>query len=1004
MPVLDEDDLKSREESPSADQLEKDFGQNFSPAEKSEYDRLAENDVGKGDGNGDYNYRDESPSRLGKAREKLKVVLGGKKRKWIIGGGLGAGAAGLIGGGLLLLPLKIMHITNNIQDRFFASSEQATEDATNRLLKSYLVKKVMPGMVQNKCTSTRVNKSCAVATTGSSPIATLYNAWKDKNLEQKLYSKYGIEIQREGNNKFYLRTDSLQERIFIGDYTPAGTKDFENRAFSRLDRSDVRQEVKRAFENETKWKRVMYKYKVGRLLERKYGIRRCIVACTPRDRLSDKVELKKTAFKSYMVERIFAPRSEGLALAFTCAMNGLTCTDPGSSDANGEKTSQFERDFNARLMEYRDRAGTTSLEDLEKDANTIRDKGFAFYAISRMFGDVTGKVVVKGVPIVGWVDLAAKLISGANNALPAMRKLSYVINSTSQVAMFSMYITHRDEIKTGQVDAELVGSITRSFSADPDPDADQGGLSAESSPLYQEMFGTSKSRTTAMSSVFQTASAAPTYKCNDGEPLSGGKLVCPEESFDELDGWLGKQLESKEGFLQFLLNSPYAQQLEIVADIWNSTFGLLLDKAGGFIGWLGGLVIPGALKDKIAEVVQPLMETFMTWLIPSPFTDKISGARSVNMAIAGGDVAGNDFAHYGLGGKVISSSKAVNIYNQRETEKQHELRLRSLYARVFDTESRYSLVSQLAMSTPSSISSSSQQAMTAVITNPVSTLFSGIGSFLSQPKTLAATNSNDPFGITQYGYTASDPVFTDDPEEYWAREKCDDPDQIKRWGDQGTVDPADQIVDHVATNGCMLLRAAVGSAGAIYTDDVLTSEDLNGATQNAPTNTGGGQIPTKDGWTWPVKDPKIYNDGPCWGGPRMHAGMDINFSITSPVLYAIQSGTVVRVEENRSTNSPGGPPQGNMVQVRVSENVYYNYQHLQPGIKVKIGQQVISGITEIGLVGVTGSTSVGVSKAHLHFGISKSMDYGSYGDISNTMNPINYLPQPAPGGYKCYDS
>lgn len=194
--------------------------------------------------------------------------------------------------------------------------------------------------------------------------------------------------------------------------------------------------------------------------------------------------------------------------------------------------------------------------------------------------------------------------------------------------------------------------------------------------------------------------------------------------------------------------------------------------------------------------------------------------------------------------------------------------------------------------------------------------------------------------------------------------------------------------------------------GYMVDEDNLAEEindDFNDAeaaikTPTTPANPGNG-----GNWVWPIKDVKAIRDGPCWAGSSQHAGMDINSSRNDTVAYAMHNGTVVAANTNYRENvsSQTGPPEGNYVMVKVNDKLYYNYQHLQPGLRVSVGQQVVAGVTEIGLVGKTGNVSLGSSVAHLHIGISKSADPGSYGNIGGTMNPLDYLPKPAPGGYKC---
>src|SRR5437868_4900165 len=86
---------------------------------------------------------DESPrlnDQVGKGYTKDSKSSGSnlgaklKKRKGVIGGILGAGASGLILLTIISAPLKLEHIVNNLQERFFGTSESAVSKQTDNLV------------------------------------------------------------------------------------------------------------------------------------------------------------------------------------------------------------------------------------------------------------------------------------------------------------------------------------------------------------------------------------------------------------------------------------------------------------------------------------------------------------------------------------------------------------------------------------------------------------------------------------------------------------------------------------------------------------------------------------------------------------------------------------------------------------------------------------------------------------------------------------------------------
>src|SRR3990167_4034639 len=304
--------------------------------------------------------------QLGKGFRKEKAskanFFAEQKTKLIGGGLLGGGVAGLIFGSFLLLPLKVQHIVDNLQDHSFSAAEDATEKMTDSLLRSYLVKKVMPGMISGRCSSTLIDKNCVAASNGEGPVNAMYNAWRDAKFEQKLAEK-GVILERSGNNFKLVTPSTLREGgIDLGNFDTSNTRAMDQNLKQTLSRGEVRREVRAAFEGETFSKRIMYRYKVGRLMERKYGIVRCVMACNTKDRFRDSVDQKKTAWKVAFAKRIIQPLNESYGLAIQCALDDFNCTDTPEADEKGEQRSKLEQDLSTSV----NKASITDVENENK--------------------------------------------------------------------------------------------------------------------------------------------------------------------------------------------------------------------------------------------------------------------------------------------------------------------------------------------------------------------------------------------------------------------------------------------------------------------------------------------------------------------------------------------------------------------------------------------------------------------------------------------------------------
>ena len=113
----------------------------------------------------------------------------------------------------------------------------------------------------------------------------------------------------------------------------------------------------------------------------------------------------------------------------------------------------------------------------------------------------------------------------------------------------------------------------------------------------------------------------------------------------------------------------------------------------------------------------------------------------------------------------------ATIDNQQTKEAEEEFKQEPFFARMFDTTTPYSLISRLAMDMPiGSKRSITQQAASAIISNPFTGLLHGLASVFNRSDSVFATSSalvNDPFGVTQYGYPDAAASIPSDPETYW---------------------------------------------------------------------------------------------------------------------------------------------------------------------------------------------------------------------------------------------
>lgn len=770
----------------------------------------------------------EIPGLGGRMKEALSLH---KNRRVLVGGGLFGGAVALlIAMFLALIPLKINSILSNIEQKFFASSNQAVEDETGKLFSNYVKRHIIPNMNKSSCNNTRgFSSSCIAPISGTSPIARLYDGWRQGRLETKLATDYNIEFGRKGN-QIFMRAPGLSPNgvdiTHLGDHGQPATI-FDYPAVSR---SQARTAMRDALSNETQVKKVFMRFKVGALLESKYGIKRCIIACKTRDAFSDKVESKKRAAKAKLIERVIEPRSANLASAINCLLlepcsTGTPTPGDPNSPTNGAPTNEIDNQISSNLAQAAASFGSRSLDTLASildDIRTNHNGSFQDYLVKKVleklgFGAATTELAEKGIPVVGWISMASKIIAISKNAGPELKKFTYVINTASMASLYMTYRTVADETKSGHIDPTELGSFVNELG--PNTKANGSGTAADSTPLYQEVVNHGALTTTTSFGIFPSAFAAGTsttntgYTCDNGQPVPAGKKICPEE-----DPRVSNSLTKILSAISQYIPGPLATLA--------SYFGRITSAVGGVVSGIGGLVcdVPlihsgcEAAKNAISAAINAIAGPVFSWAVNTLFPPNVgtdmSGGRTVDMIIGGGDVIGNNSAHNLIGGRMVSPAEMSYIQNQQVLQDRASFDRQPLFARMFSTDSQYSFASQVALRLPNNVTQVSNSV--ASLLNPMYSLAHGFASFFSSPRVFAgSTPEEDPFGIAQYGYLPSD--IPSDPEAYWNK-NCTTDDQTKHWNSLAAADVNQETGETTnrTTNPCLLIKAAADSAGAMF--------------------------------------------------------------------------------------------------------------------------------------------------------------------------------------------
>ncbi|MEI6755695.1 MAG: M15 family metallopeptidase, partial [bacterium] len=835
--------------------------------------------------------------------KKAAALISGNKKKVAAGGGIVAAIVSLILAlFFVLLHLKIDHMVKTLENKYFSPSNSAMQKMNEKIFKQYVKEKVFKDYAD--CKGGSINKNCkrSAIANGTNPVTNTYRAWTEARIENQLADR-GIVIEKRGNNWFIKTPTDSKNGVNLG----TGTDDFDKN-WDKANRGIIRSQVNDSLDKETRWKKVWLRYRFGRLLEEKYGIKRCMLFCGTRDALADKKDLKIQAAKLYLVQRVVAPRSDILGEVFSCLITE-TCT-PGNGDlkeepnidtterpsGEGESSSKLQKGIRGKLV-----AKVAEYSDVDKLLATndkIKEKGLTGYLVEKalqpIFKEGADKAAKYLVPFVGEINMANTIVQNSSNAGPKVKKLIYLANAPSAVQLYLNYRTYADEIHIGKnTDPTEVGSFVDSLgpTKDTKEDPSVGGTGgAENSPLYSAINDTRQSSTSSsMLDVFGTNRAfaasdkrlldiksSRDYKCNNGKNVPSGKLVCDEEYLGGGVGFLNSVAD--------FYKTPLGSAIKDIADVWNGLWkgpvtkyitapisdftgaiaGEVSDQADNACKLTGGTVPPGycQLKPQMETAMKKVTETVVQWIIPNPYGTNQSGGRTYNLMAAGANVAGNDSCSQ-MGCGASTPEAVAKIQNEQLQQEQQSFNTLPMFAKLFNTDTQYSLISRVAISTPFTVSAA-QSNFASIMTNPIGKMFDSFGSLFAGRRAFAA-NTQNTVDVFKIGVVAFDQnSIPDDPEKYWDEHNCGDTSEngpIAKWQKE-SADAANAVGDstdgngvnkdtympiHKTSNTCLLIKTATASAGGYYDSSLLSEDDkkhLNGSDAPATTETAGASVDT----------------------------------------------------------------------------------------------------------------------------------------------------------------
>ncbi len=846
-------------------------------------DAVAPDDLESKESTGDSGYANGFDNNRPNRRARAGAFAKRNKNKLIWGTAAGGGIFGLIIGAMIsLVPLKIENMVNNLEQRFMHPVSSAVE-ATNRILLSkYLQKHVLPAY---KNCGTVIDKNCKILVTGpGNPVKNLYKSWAKTRLDLTLKNKYGIEVSydqfaRNGRGTFILRIDGQNRNFDVG---PNGEQ-LDTLLTGR--RSDVTDEVDRVLLRETKWRHMIARYKVGRLMTQLHNTKRCIAFCGVRETVKMPKKYLEQQARMFLAERVLGTRSEATVIALRCVLSTTChpeqvdrtqCTPGVDCELDGRPLSDTERDMRTELQRLSAGFGRNQQDEIFRIYGEMREEGLQKYMVrtvmTKVFNEATGKVAAKSIPIIGWMQTYAEVVNGAYEAGPKIKKLSYVVAAGAAVQHWNNYRSYADEIHTGEVDPIAVGSWNTSLGRGEESDKDPligGTAAAEETPLYGALMNNADtpapSAVASLLGAFLPARAYaatadnsgsagnPDYVCGNNKPVPSGQLVCSEELIGQGNGVANS--------VRDFLERPEAQPFVLIAKAWKNTGGLAFDAFYSATGFVGDFLSAGfeqalekgcgkvlgirpadvppfsalgagpvcEVKDLAEQYLPQAIEAATNYLIPNPFGTNMGGGRNFDMIAAGANVQGLDGCDQ-IGCEASSDAAVAQVTQDAMNKERDMFKKESLATRLFDTESSHSLVTQVAMATPFDIQGSLQSGFASVLSNPMGTLAGGFDSVFSSGKAYAASaKAANPFGAGAKTFPTK--KIPKDPEQYWIDNNCGDESEdgpVARWQEASinTTDDATGMPKHTDVEPCLLIKYTTGVVGGKEDTSLLTKDDL----------------------------------------------------------------------------------------------------------------------------------------------------------------------------------
>ncbi len=768
-----------------------------------------------------------------------------KRRVAMIGAAVGASIITSIFAFLSLIPLHIKTVVEDLMGKFQTPSNSAMQSELESVENQYFKTDVKSALTTRSCHST-IEPDCVIVDKNSGFFHRTFTAWNQNKLTYKLATQTDnpVIVSMRGSH-YYLTVGG--EDLNIDEVMNGKVSIFELPGTSTATRSEIRHAVM----DDLDWWQLYQRYQRSHYLAER-GIHWCVIACDFQDKFAETLATKKLAGQLYLTTRVLIPFSDNFGVLISCMLNPDQCSTKLQPDPSGRETSQLDGRLETALDEVIAKYGSERLTNLVSIANDLNKNGLAGYATQLIVEQIAnqlgadgseiaaGEAVGKVVPVAGQASLLLSLDETFDTAPAIDKTIAYTARRAQAVATIAMLMSVVSEMEAGHTDIAQLGSVTDLLSS--------GGYNDTESPVYNEWFGNGQ---------LNTKSNLP---CDNGGTIAtsstSAKGICQEEDLSDPGTALSiiNDLAKANSIEQkFTPLGPLLPALNVLNHVFTSITGVV------------GTVAVDACKvappcNDALNTISGAFGNFITWAVKNLVPNMlgiINGARIWDVAAAGADILNNETCQAVLGCSKVSPQTAATIQNQQLAQEKADFQSMPLFARMFSTDTPYSLVSRMAMAMPTDLLTATNEGVSSIFTNPLTRLGSVFSSLFAKDSVFAASSAQaDPFGIDQSAYDPdpkNDPQYQQalaNPNDYWNANCVNGPMatyddatntlDTTAWQAGTHTDPAtgkqvqNVIQDsnteqpvNTTTNPCMLIHETMVDSTGLLDPSILPPEDLN---------------------------------------------------------------------------------------------------------------------------------------------------------------------------------